>query len=133
MGPLFRKEKKDLLRAKQPEKGEITDLELACGSDKETCKALWHTMFLDPRKIGTTIRDAARKAAKYEKSKDKELARMWYHVAGGLALWKGDTTKVKQYFDKCAKLAPEMEYEPIVGIADKAVEKAQEYYKKYLK
>jgi len=133
VGPLFKKERKDLLQAKQPEKGKITDLEVTCGSDKETCKALWHTMFLDPRKIGTTIREAARKAAKYEKSKDEKLAMMWYHVAGGLALWKGDTAKVKQYFDECAKLAPEMEYKRIVETADKAVEKAQEYYKKYLK
>ncbi len=133
MGPLFKKKKEDFGLVKQPEKEAVTDLEIVCGSDRDVCKALWHTMFLDPRKVGTTIEDAARKASKYEKSKDKELARIWYHIAGGLALWKGDTAKVKQYFKQCAKMAPEMDYEHVVEISDRAVEKAQEYYKKYLK
>ena len=39
---------------------------------------------------------------------------------------------VKENFSKCAKLAPEMKYETIIEIPEKAVEKAQEYYKKYL-
>lgn len=79
------------------------------------------------------MKDAAKKAAKYEKQKDSELARMWYHIAGGLALWKGDINGVKEYFDKCAELAPEMNYNSVVEIADRAVEKAGEYYNKYLK
>jgi hypothetical protein len=54
---------------------------------------------------------------------------MWYHIAGGLALWKGDASKVKQFFNKCAILAPDTGYELITKIPEKAVEKAQEYYK----
>ena len=74
----------------------------------------------------------AKKAASLEKKGDSKMARMWYHIAGGLALWKGDAEMVKKYFSKCAKLAPERKYETIVEIPEKAVEKAQEYYKKYL-
>ncbi len=110
----------------------VTDLENICGEDKEVCTALWHTMFLNPRKIKATLAEATKKAAEFEKKEDTNMARTWYHIAGGLALWKGDTEKVKKYFSKCAKLAPEMGYETILKIPERAVEKAQEYYKKYL-
>jgi len=39
---------------------------------------------------------------------------------------------VRDYFNKCAEMAPEMNYNAITEIADKAVEKAGEYYSKYL-
>ena len=127
----FSRKKKEEYKVKE-DKVPTTDLEKICGDDKEICEALWYTMFLDPRKIGTTLNDAAKKATSLEKKGDSKMARTWYHIAGGLALWKGDAEKVKKYFSKCAKLAPEMEYETIVKIPEKAVEKVQEYYKKYL-
>ena len=128
---LFRRDKKKNFR-KLPEKTIVTDLERFCGSDKEVCKALWHTMFLDPRKIKTTLKDSVKKAADFEKKNLDEHARIWYHIAGGLALWKDDAPKVKQYFTKCMKLAPEMDYELITKIPEKAAVKAQEFYKKFL-
>ncbi|MCW3981302.1 MAG: hypothetical protein NWF11_07495 [Candidatus Bathyarchaeota archaeon] len=130
VGSFLRKKKE--IEVQQQEVS-VTDLENICGEDKEVCMALWHTMFLDPRKIGATLVEAAKKAAELEKKKDTKMARTWYHIAGGLALWKGDAEKVKKYFGKCAKLAPEMGYETVLKIPEKAVEKAQEYYKKYLK
>lgn len=129
----FKGEKKEAGEKALPEKAGITDLEKICGGDKEVCGALWTTMFYDPRKIGTTLDDAAKKAADYEKKDDDQQARMWYHVAGGLALWKGDVARVKQYFGKCATIAPEMNYKLITKIPEKAVEKAQEFYSKFLK
>jgi hypothetical protein len=129
----LRRGKKEQLLTKETEETVITDLDSICGSDRNLCKTLGQMMFLDPRKIGTTAKDAAKKAAKYEKQKDRELARIWYHIAGGLVLWNGDTKKVKEYFSKCAELAPEMNYKAIIEIAEKAVEKAGEYYKKHLK
>ena len=130
---LFRRGEKEKPSDMEPEEARVTELDWICGEDKEVCQALLHTMFLDPRKISVTIKDAAKKAADLEKKKDNERARMWYHVAGGLALWEGDTAKVKQYFGKCEKLAPEMGYELINKIPEKAVAKAQEYYKQHLK
>jgi len=121
-----------MLGEARPEKAGMTELDKICGDDKEACQALWQTMFYDPRKIGATLDDAAKKAADFEKKGDKEQARKWYHIAGGLALWKDDAPKVKQYFTKCMKLAPEMEYELITKIPEKAVAKAQEFYKKFL-
>ena len=130
---LFKREKKEEKVKKQVEKTRISELEEICGNDKETYKALRHTMFYYPQKIDATLEDAVKKAADFEKQGDSRKTRIWYHVAGGLALWKGDVAKVKQYFGECAKLAPEMDYELIMKIPEKAVAKAQEYYKKFLK
>jgi hypothetical protein len=130
---LFGRKKKEEKLEKQLEKVEKSKLDQVCGNDKEVCEALWHTMFYDPTKIDVTLEDAAKKAAAFEKEEESRRARIWYHVAGGLALWKGDVSKVKRYFGKCAKLAPEMDYEMITKIPEKAVEKAQEFYKKFLK
>ncbi len=124
--------KKEEKVEKIPEKVQATELDKACGSEKEVCKALWHTMFYDPRKINVTLEDAAKKAADFEKKGDDRQTRIWYHIAGGLALWKGDAAKVKQYFGKCTKLAPQADYETITEVPEKAVETAQEFYKKFL-
>jgi hypothetical protein len=129
----FREEKKKTSENVSQEKIGMTDLEKICGGDKEVCEALRHTMFYDPRKIPTSLDDAAKKAVDLERKGDKQQARVWYHIAGGLALWKGDVAKVKQYFDKCADIAPEMNYKMIVKIPEKAAEKAQEFYKEHLK
>ncbi|UCH31990.1 MAG: hypothetical protein JSV05_00935 [Candidatus Bathyarchaeota archaeon] len=128
---LFKRKKKEEKIEKQVEI-EKTSLENICGDDSEVCQALWHTMFLEPQKIDVTLEEAIKKATEFEKQKQTRKARIWYHVAGGLALWKGDVTKVKQYFGKCEKLAPEMDYGLIMKIPEKAVAKAQEYYKKFL-
>lgn len=112
---------------------EETDLEKICGEDKETYQALQHTMFVDPRKIGETLKDAAKKAEYFEKRGDSLQAGIWYHVAGGLALWEGDVMKIKQYFSKSAKLNPEADFELITKIPKKAIEKAQKYYSEFLK
>lgn len=130
---IFKRKKKEKMEEKQREKVAITDLEKICGGDVKVYEALRHTMFLDPRKIETTMEDALEKAADFEKKGNEKMAIIWYHVAGGLALWKGDATKVKQYFGKCVKLAPEMDCELITKIPDMAVEKAREYYDKFLK
>jgi hypothetical protein len=133
LGFLFRRSKKAEVIKMEPESVEATSLDQICGDDREVCKALGHTMFYDPRKVQATLDEAAKKAADYEKKGDDQHARMWYHIAGGLALWKGDAAKVKQYFGKCAKLAPDMDYEPITKVPKKAVAKAQEFYDKFLK
>ncbi|MGB9134508.1 MAG: hypothetical protein WCC63_02830 [Candidatus Bathyarchaeia archaeon] len=129
----FRGEKKETVEKTRQEKVALTDLERTCDGDKEVCEALWHTMFYDPRKIGTSLDDAAKKASDFEKKGDSQQARMWYHVAGGLALWKGDVAKVNQYFGKCAAMAPDMDYKMITKIPERAVEKAQQFYKEHLK
>lgn len=133
LGFLLRRTKKTDTTKIEPERVRETGLDQVCADDRDVCKALEHTMFYDPRKVQATLDEAAKKAGDFEKKGDSQHARMWYHIAGGLALWKGDAAKVKQYFGKCAKLAPDMPYEPITKVPEKAVAKAQEFYEKFLK
>jgi hypothetical protein len=109
----------------------ITHLEQLCGGDKETYEALFHTMFLDPRKVGTSMKEAADNAKKFEKAKDFAKARMWYEIAGGLAIYEGNVKKVVESFSEIQKISPDTKY-TILKNPEKAVAKAQEYYKQYL-
>jgi len=127
----FRRKKKEQKIQIESEKS-LTELEQICGSDQEIYEALSNVMFLDPRKINVPISTAVKEAKKLEKAKDFERARMWYEIAGGLAIYEGDAKKVIEYFGKSEKIPPEIEY-PILKKPKKAVAKAQEYYKKYLK
>ena len=128
---LRKKEKKEEAKTATESQREITELEKLCGDDKETYEALLNTMFLDPKKIGVSMKEAAENAKKFEKEKDLTRARVWYQIAGGLAIYEGDVEKVVEYFGKCEKLSG-TSY-PILKNPEKAVAKAQEYYEKFLK
>ncbi|MEM3641364.1 MAG: hypothetical protein QXH37_05545 [Candidatus Bathyarchaeia archaeon] len=127
---LRRKEKKEDAKTMESQR-EMTELEKLCGDDKETYEAVLSTMFLDPRKIGVSMKEAAENAKKFEKEKDLTKARVWYQIAGGLAIYEGAVEKVVEYFSKCEKLSGESY--PILKNPEKAVAKAQEYYEKFLK
>ena len=130
----FRKKKtKEQAQTKQT-KGvkEATELEKICADDKESYEALRESMFLDPRKLDVSMKDSIEKAKSFEKQGKPVEARIWYEVAGGLGIYEGDVAKVKEYFSKCKELSPNSAY-PILKIPEKAVGKAQEYYRKYLK
>jgi len=128
---LIRKKKEGKIAAPKEVK-KPTDLELICGDDKEVYEALYDTMPPDPRRSNVSMEEAAREAEDFEKSGDALRARASYHIAGGLAIFRGDVEKVKQYFGKCKELSPGRNYK-ILENPEKAVQKAQEYYKKYLK
>jgi len=129
-GISWRKKKDE--RFKPIETGSVTtDLERICGNDKETYNALLETMFLDPRKIKTSLKETLKKATDLEKKKDNR-ARMWYDIAGGLAIYEGNVKKVVEYFGRSQKLSPDKEY-TILKTPEKAVEMAQKYYKEHLK
>jgi adenylate kinase family enzyme len=127
--------------AKIPEKGKekgktgteplsnLTTLEQICGNDKETYEALSY-MFLDPRKVDVSLEQAADNAEKAENEKNTVRAKTWYEIAGRLAVYEGDTKKVVEYYSKAEKISG-LKY-PILNNPDKAVAKAQEYYKQQL-
>ena len=123
----FRKKKKTDVETTKT----ISKLEQLCGDDKETYEALLNTMFLDPRKVGTSMKEAADNAKKFEKAKDFVKARMWYEIAGGLAIYEGNVKKVVEFFSEIEKISPDTKY-TILKNPEKAVAKAQEYYKQYL-
>jgi len=126
-----------LFRKKEVKKGietqkVITEIERLCGDDKETYEALLHTMFLDPRKIEMTTKEAAENAKKFEKAKNLMRAKTWYEIAGGLAIYEGNVKKVVEFFSESERLTPDTKH-PILKNPEKAVAIAQEYYKNYLK
>ena len=109
----------------------ISKLKQLCGDDKETYEALFNTMFLDPRKVGTSMKEAADNAKKFEKEKDFVRAKTWYEIAGGLAIYEGNVKKVVEFFSEIERISPDTKY-TILKNPEKAVAKAQEYYKQYL-
>ena len=109
----------------------MSELEKICGDDKETYEALRYTMFLDPRKVGVPLDEAAENARRLETEKNPSRARIWYDIAGGLAIYEGNARKVVEFFGQSEKLSG-MKY-PILKRAEKAVATAQEYYEKNLK
>ena len=126
----FRKKKKGGKPAEEAKKP--TELEMLCGDDKEVYEALFNTMFLDPRKIGTSMKEAEGKAKESEKSGDLIKARMNYQIAGALAIYEGNVKKVVEFFSEIEKISPDTKY-PILKNPEKAIAKAKEYYEKYLK
>jgi len=132
MGMLDRFKKKKKREIKIESVKITTELEQICGKDKETYEALIHSMFLDPRKIETSMKDAAEKAKQFEKEKDLVRAVAMYEIAGGLAIYEGNVKKVVEYFSQCEKLSQGKKY-PILKDPEKAVAVAREYYTKYLK
>ncbi len=121
------KEKKAIIQAVSQK----SELEKFCGNDKETYEALFNTMLLDPRKTGTSMKEAAENAKKSEKAKDFVRAKVWYEIAGGLAIYEGDVEKVVEFFSAAEKISPSSKY-TILKIPEKAVAKAREYYKEHL-
>ena len=129
---IFRKKKKEKEKADVEPTKVMTELEKLCGDDRETYEALLNTMFLDPRKLEVSMKEAAKNAKKFEKAKDSLRAKICYEIAGGLAIYEGDVKKVAKFFSKCEKISPGTKY-PILKNPETAVAKAQEYYKRYLK
>jgi len=108
----------------------MSDLEQLCGGDEETYEALLNTMFLDPRKVSLSIGEALENAKKLEKAKNPFRARIWYEVAGGLAIYEGDPQKVADYFAAAERVSG-MHY-TILKNPKKAVAVAKEFYQKHL-
>jgi len=106
-----------------------TELKDLCSEKPELYEALKDFMFLYPEKIDIKLEDAVKNAEKFEKSKDTLRAAVWYKIAGGLALYKGDVSKVEKYITKYAELTNCVP--KILKFAEEAVKKAQEYYSRY--
>ena len=109
----------------------VTDLERLCGDDKETYEALSDVIILNPKKIGLSMKAAYENAKKNEKDKDNAKARMWYRIAGGLAIYEGNAKKAAEFFTECERIMPAEKF-LFLKNPEKAVAKAQEYYQKYL-
>lgn len=108
----------------------MSDLQQLVGNDKETYDALAETMFLNPKNIDPSMKQAADNAKKAQDDGDRAKAGMWYHVAGGLAIYEGNVKRVIEYYSVAEKLIGR--HYAILKNPEKAVAVAQEYYKKFL-
>ena len=90
-------------------------------------------MFLDPKKITTSIDQVASDGQAFEKQGDKLRAEVNYRIAGGIALSRGDQNGVKTYFEKAASLAGDSkpEYQVLLKRSDEAVSVARKFYEEF--
>ena len=129
MARLFRRRKEEK-RTDAKIEGKMSDLKQLVGDDVETYEALLSTMFLNPRKIETSLKQAIENAKKSEKDGDLPRAGMWYEVAGGLAIYEGNVKKVLECYADAERVTGR-KYS-ILKNPEKAVTAAKEYYEKYL-
>jgi len=75
------KRKKEETKIVKKEEIKKTELEILCGKEKEVYKALSNTMFLDPRKVGISLKEAIKKAKELERSGNLIRAKVYYQIA----------------------------------------------------
>jgi hypothetical protein len=124
-----RKKKEEKQTPKKVEK-QKSELEILCGNDKELYEALLHIMLLDPRKLNKTVVETAKQAKKMQREKNLSKAAYLYKQAVQLALYEGNAEAVEKFAKKYAELT--QKELKVQAIAERAVEKSQEYYEKYL-
>lgn len=125
----FRKKKEEVKIIESPK--EETEFDRFFSKDPDVYDALKDFMFLDPRKIDIDLKEAEKRAGEFDKAGDKIRARVWYKIAGQLAIYEGNISKVKKLFKKYQELNPNVKLK-ILEIPDKAVKMAQEYYSRFL-
>jgi hypothetical protein len=127
---ILKREKKNVQKPVSQQTALMSDLQKLVGNDKETYDALASTMFLNPKNIDSSMKQAAETAKKADADGDRAKAGMWYHVAGGLAIYEGNVKKVVEYFGLAERFNGR--HYGILQNPEKAVAAAQEYYKKFL-
>src|SRR5437867_2164446 len=73
--------------------------------DAEMYQSLSRLLFLDPKKITTSLEDAVSQATSFDSSGSKTRAEVWYRIAGGIALYRGDSESVRKFFEKASTIA----------------------------
>ena len=130
MSGLFKRKKTGRKKPIVQQVRQLSDLQELVGNDKETYDALAETMFLNPKNIDPSMKQAADNGKKAQDDGDRAKAGMWYHVAGGLAIYEGNVKKVIEYYGAAEKLIGRRY--AILKNPEKEVAVAQEYYKKFL-
>ena len=103
--------------------------ELTVG-DAEMYQSLSRLLFLDPKKITTSLEDAVSQATSFDSNGNKTRAEVWYRIAGGIALYRGDPEGVRKFFEKASSIAGDRrpEYKTIASRSQDAVNLARRFY-----
>ena len=113
-----------------PETAMTNHLKELCGGDEELYRALSHLMFLDPKKIKSSIENVLSEAQEFETNGNTLRAELNFRIAGGVSLYRADLEGVRKYFSKAASLAGDArpEYRTLAKRADEAITAAKKYY-----
>jgi hypothetical protein len=127
---LLGKKKPQTQTATNPEPAVLSRLQEITGNDEEMYRCMSRLLFMDPKKITTSSEEAVSQATNFEATGDKIRAEIWYRIAGGIALYKGDAEAVRKFFEKAASISggSKPEYKTIATRAQEAVSIAGKYY-----
>jgi len=127
---LFGKKKAPDLPEGNPDPLLMNRLQELTLSDAELYQSLSRTLFIEPKRINTSLETALSQASDFEVKGDKIRAEVWYRIAGGIALFRGDVAGVRKYFDKASAMADgsRPEYKKLSERAEDAVGIAGKYY-----
>jgi hypothetical protein len=108
----------------------LSKLQEITGSDTEMYQSLSRLLFLDPKKIITSLEDAVSQASTFDSTGSRIRAEVWYRIAGGIALYRGDPESVKKFFEKASSIAGDRrpEYKTIANRSQDAVNLARKFY-----
>jgi hypothetical protein len=108
----------------------LSRLQEITGNDIEMYRSMSRLLFMDPKKITTSLEEAVSRATTYEAAGSKTRAEIWYRIAGGIALYEGNVEEVRKFFEKAASIAgnSKPEYRTIATRSQEAVSVARKYY-----
>ena len=108
----------------------LSKLQEITAGDADMYQSLSRLLFLDPKKITTSLEDAISQATTFESMGSKTRAEVWYRIAGGIALYRGDSESVRKFFEKASSIAGDRrpEYKTIASRSQDAVNLARKYY-----
>jgi hypothetical protein len=129
LGLLGKKKNQDISHP-APEPVVLSRLQELTGSDTEMYQSMSRVLFLDPKKVMASLEEAVAQASAFEASGNKTRAEVWYRIAGGIALYKGDADSVRKFFEKASAAAsePKPEYKTAASRSQDAVALAKKYY-----
>ena len=87
-------------------------------------------LFLEPKRISTSLEELVSQAGEFESKGDLLRAELSYRIAGGISLYRGDPAGVRKYFAKASSMAKNSrpEYNTLSSRAEDAVAIARKYY-----
>ena len=108
----------------------LSRLQEITGNDTEMYHSMSRLLFLDPKKITTSLEEAVSQATNFESTGNKTRAEIWYRIAGGMALYRGDIEGVRKFFERAASISgnSKPEYKIAASRSQEAVSIARKYY-----
>jgi hypothetical protein len=131
---LFGKKKNQPSPAENPQENRetmvLSKLQEIIVGDDEMYRSLSRLLFLDPKKITTSLEDAVSQATTFDLTGNRTRAEVWYRIAGGIALYRGDPESVRKFFEKASSIAGDRrpEYKTIASRSQDAVNLARKFY-----